>query len=343
MKDDVLTTDNFKLIVEHAPIGIVIVDKDLQWRLTNKRFGEITGYTRNELKRKTFLDITYKDDLENNIQLYEEMISGKIDEYSYEKRYVKKSGQIIWVRLNVAGVRFDGEYSYMIALIQDIDENKRRQSDLEFRNKELDTLFYKVSHDLKAPVASLEGICEVLATEFKVNGNESFSHLEATVRKLKNQNKLLFQLTEISELAAVKVESSFSSIVQGVLDTKDSLVGIELDVRDDRIKTDPYLLSIAFNHLIDNSILYSQSVPKINVSLSNLGRLTQIEFRDNGPGIDKDIIDRIFDMFFKGSEQSLGSGLGLYIVKKSVEKLEGEIEVVSREGAGTLFRIRLPY
>jgi PAS domain S-box-containing protein len=116
---NVFTYDNFQLIIEHAPIGIVIIDKNYKWLLTNKRFSEITGYSREELQHLTFLDITHKDDIELNLNLYGQLTSGKVDEYVYEKRYVRKNGQILWVRLTVAGVRIGGEYSYMIALIQD--------------------------------------------------------------------------------------------------------------------------------------------------------------------------------------------------------------------------------
>ena len=71
----------------------------------NQRFCEITGYARDELATKTFLDITYKEDVENNLNLYSRLLMGEVNEYFYERRYVRKNGQIIWLRLAVTAVR----------------------------------------------------------------------------------------------------------------------------------------------------------------------------------------------------------------------------------------------
>ena len=66
----VFSEENFRKIVEYAPIGILIIDRAMKWRFVNQRFCEITGYTREELANKTFLDITYKEDIENNLLLW---------------------------------------------------------------------------------------------------------------------------------------------------------------------------------------------------------------------------------------------------------------------------------
>lgn len=110
----VFSEQNFQKIIEHAPVGIVIIDKDLKWHLINQKFCEITGYTVRELKNKTFIDITYKEDINLNLSLYNQMINGVFNEYFYEKRYVRKDGKIIWVRLSVAAVYLHGEYSHMV-------------------------------------------------------------------------------------------------------------------------------------------------------------------------------------------------------------------------------------
>ena len=101
----------------------------------NQRFCEITGYARDELATKTFLDITYKEDVENNLNLYSRLLMGEVNEYFYEKRYVRENGQIIWLRLAVAAVRTDGEYSHMVVSFEDIDESKKYQHALELKKR----------------------------------------------------------------------------------------------------------------------------------------------------------------------------------------------------------------
>ena len=133
MTETIFSEDNFKRIIEHAPIGIVIIDKEFRWRLVNTRFCEIIGYRKKELVGKTFLDITYKEDRGQNLALYDKLTDGVIKEYSFEKRYVRKDGKIIWVRLTVAGVTIKGEYSHLIALIQDVDETKKFQNEILYK------------------------------------------------------------------------------------------------------------------------------------------------------------------------------------------------------------------
>src|SRR5437016_5077216 len=122
LSGSVFSEENFRKMVENAPIGILIIDRELKWRFVNQRFSEIVGYSKDELSRMTFLDITYKDDRQNNVDLYNQLTSGKVNEYFYEKRYVRKNGQVIWARLAVAGVRIDGEYSHMVVSVEDINE-----------------------------------------------------------------------------------------------------------------------------------------------------------------------------------------------------------------------------
>ena len=339
--ENVFTLDNFRLIIEHAPIGIVIIDKDLKWLLANRRFSEITGYTREELQGKTFLDITYKEDINKNINLYEKMTSGEVDEYTYEKRYLRKNGQIIWVKLTVAGVRFSGNYEYMIALVQDIDENKHYQSDLEYKNKELDTLFYKVSHDLKSPIASLRGLCDILRDELDLTNNPSFKHLEETIHKLRIQNELLVELTRINEYDFVDKRTTLHGIFENC--GTELLKNVHLTITPcDELKTDPFILSTVFTQLLKNSIHFNENKPNINIDIKIVASKYVIHYTDDGPGIDPSVAPHIFDMFFKGSENATGSGLGLYISKKAIEKINGTIEIENKESKGCTFKIIFP-
>lgn len=342
----VFSEENFRKIVENAPIGILIIDHQLKWRFVNQRFCEITGYSREELKNKTFLDITYKDDIENNLNLYHRLLSGELNEYFYEKRYVRKDGQIIWVRLAVSGVRTEGEYSHMVVSVQDIDQSKKYQRALELKNEELDTLFYKASHDLKSPVTTLSGLCHLLRLENPSLGeSDTFSHLERTVARLRAQNDGLLQLTRIRDYEPRSEAVLLKPLVDGAMNGL-SLNGadIRLTDLDVLINTDGELLSIAIQKMVENGLYYKKHSGHHHLFIDYVGMpdRSRITVSDNGIGIPSHQLDHIFDMFYRAGENSHGSGMGLYIARKAVEKLNGEIVVTSAEGQGSAFSIFLP-
>lgn len=342
----VFSEENFRKVIEHAPIGILIIDRLLKWRFVNKRFCEITGYSREELATRTFLDITYKDDVENNMNLYNQLLEGKLNEYYYEKRYVRKNGQIIWVRLSVAAVRIEGEYSHMVVSVQDIDESKRYERTLELKNEELDTLFYKASHDLKSPVTTLAGLCHLLKIENEYMGeSESFKHLEQTVARLQKQNEALLELTKIHDWKPRIEEISLEHLVKNVVQVA-SVNGTDIRLTDLQvtIPTDRTLLSIAIRKIVENGLQYKRSSahPRLMIDYVRAQDRVKISVSDNGTGIPQQELSHIFNMFYKASETSRGSGMGLFIAKKAVEKLTGEIVAYSVPEEGSTFSIILP-
>jgi PAS domain S-box-containing protein len=341
----IFSEENFKKIIEFAPIGIVIIDRDYNWLLTNRRFSEIVGYAHEELVGKTFLDITHPADRSNNVNLYQKMLEGEYNEYQYEKRYVRKDGKVIWARLIVSGVRIHGEYSHLIALVEDINEAKTYKQNLENKNKELDTLFYKVSHDLKAPVTTLQGLCHLLKLEAeKLADTQLFGHLEQTVARLQQQNESLLQLNNINDHLNNPTSIYLEKLVDTIVQQLDQPFTLEKNGLDAVIQADYYLLSMALKCIIENAIIFNESnevIIKISCS-SNAPDTITITVEANGPGISSDIVNEIFHMFYRGSSQSKGNGLGLYITRKAIEKMNGSIEVNSTPGSGSAFSIELP-
>lgn len=342
----VFTEENFQKIVEYAPVGILIIDGDLRWRFVNQRFCDIIGYSKAELANKTFIDITYTDDVKNNMDLYMKMLSGAVDKYEYEKRYVRKDGKVIWVHLNVSAVRKNGIYSHMVVTVQDIDENKRYREALELKNQELDTMFYKASHDLKSPVTTLQGLCHLLKIDHTILENDpSFIHLEQTVNLLRLQNQRLLMLTQINE-RIVDVGSVLLTKVVSNIEKQLKLRGTMVrHINLDRIiQVDTFLLNIVVTNIIENCLAHKppNRELKIEITLHQEPGRNLISISDNGMGIDPTLRAQAFDMFFKDSSSSKATGLELYIVKKAVDKLKGEIQLESEVDKGTLFSIFLP-
>ncbi|MBY0424795.1 MAG: PAS domain-containing sensor histidine kinase, partial [Cytophagales bacterium] len=235
----------------------------------------------------------------------------------------------------------------------DITDFKRASQDLMQANFELDTFVYRASHDLRAPLRSILGLINVAFLKPDI---ENIMHCLQMIRE--NVSKLdsfITDLTEYSRNNRISIEIvpiDFNSLVNEAFGNLKYMEGaekfkIELETKKlvGVFESDFKRLMVIFSNLLSNSIKYSKKTEsdflKIEVS-GNSSKSVSIKFTDNGIGIDNGHLDRIFDMFYRASEHSFGSGLGLYIVKQIVEKLHGSITVSSEIGKGTSFIIILP-
>lgn len=221
-------------------------------------------------------------------------------------------------------------------------------------NRELDSFVYSVSHNLKAPLMSVLGLLNLAKMEDEKHGNvftQYFGMMERSIHKLDDTLKEILEYSRNArnELTVERVD--IRKVINDNLERMQYLPGSELITKDVYIEgdaelfSDSYRLSVIFNNLISNAIKYSDPYKPnqflhIMVSVTE-DRLT-VEFEDNGIGIDNQYLKKVFDMFFRATLQKEGAGLGLYIVKETVEKLHGSIKIDSQPGIGTRFKIDLP-
>jgi signal transduction histidine kinase len=222
---------------------------------------------------------------------------------------------------------------------------------LEEANSELDTFLYRASHDMRSPVCSIIGLCNIasLLTE-----GEPKELIDRVVITTIGMDKLLKKLSIISE---INRPSNFSSIpmTEVIENVQHSFAKVILENRIDFvvkcpadlvIYSYPNLIQTIVANLTENALYYSSldetTRPRVEIVASVQDNSLHIQISDNGVGVDRTIINRLFDMFFKGSEYSKGHGLGLYIVKKAVLALEGEITAESEPGIFTKFEVILP-
>ena len=120
--------ERFRTTFEQAAVGISHVAADGHWLRVNKKLCDIVGYTPDELLRMTFQDVTHRDDIAADVEQAAKVAAGELDQYSLEKRYVRKNGELTWVNLTVAGVRdANQQFKYFISVIEDIDGRKRAE------------------------------------------------------------------------------------------------------------------------------------------------------------------------------------------------------------------------
>lgn len=169
----------FRATFENAAVGIAHVAPDGSWLRVNDKLCEVTGYSREELLTKTFQDITHPDDLQRDIALAARVLAGEIPNYSMEKRYFHKTGDVVWINLTVSLVRkANGAPDHFVSIVEDIDERKRAKRDLIDSQARLANLVESaataiVTIDVRGAIESINTATEKL---FGYDKNELVGH-----------------------------------------------------------------------------------------------------------------------------------------------------------------------
>ena len=229
-------------------------------------------------------------------------------------------------------------------------EDKNRE--LNKLNKELDSFVYSVSHDLRAPLASILGLLNISKLDKEAaNIPVYMNKIETSVNKLDDFIKDIISYSRNVRLKVEIEEVDIKLLVEDILEgleymnpRKDIEVIIDASANT-IIHSDRTRLYIVFNNIISNSLRYYKNYikdPFINIKIRVSDTKAIIIVEDNGIGIKPDRIGKIFDMFYRATSTSNGSGLGLYIAKESVAKLDGTISVESEFERGTKFTLIIP-
>ncbi|WP_316633856.1 HAMP domain-containing sensor histidine kinase [uncultured Flavobacterium sp.] len=233
--------------------------------------------------------------------------------------------------------------------------NKREIENQELRtaNYELDRFVYSTSHDLRAPLNSMLGLIEIAKDD--TNEEQTLEHLKMLNVSAKRLDSFICDILDYSRNSRMEVDMeqiNFTEILNDVtqnlkfIGDNNRTVEFKIEISGETsIYSDKNRLITIFSNLISNAIRYQNSQisnPFVSIKVDTSQTETRIEIQDNGIGIDKESQAKIFNMFYRVSQESVGSGLGLYIVKEAVSKLNGEIKVQSEIGEGTTFLIKIP-
>jgi len=240
-------------------------------------------------------------------------------------------------------------------------EKERKQSDKAIReqndelvkiNRELDSFVYSVSHNLRAPLMSVLGLLNLAKmNDNKEEMNQYFEMMEHSIQKLDHTLK---EILDYSRNARKEVDLNVVDIREVMQDCIERLLYMEgsekvtktMDISENSpLYCDAYRLLVIFNNLLSNSIKYrdpKKSENYVHFDIKIGKDLLTIRVQDNGIGVSDDFLPKIFNMFYRATERSEGAGLGLYIVKETVQKLGGDVEVQSEFGVGTTFDISIP-
>jgi signal transduction histidine kinase len=247
---------------------------------------------------------------------------------------------------------------YRLLFIEDIHEKKLSELELKQKseelleiNRQLDRFVYSVSHDLRAPLTSVLGLVHLMKKEYL--SPEILHYVDLEEKLLHRLDSFIKDLIDYSRNARLAVEKTEVNLQQMIANTLEQYSFLEnfnqLQINCNFNNGNTFLLdasrmNVVINNLISNAIRYLDTSKKsyLNISTQIENKHLKMIFEDNGIGIDAEHINKIFGMFYRANKNKSGSGLGLFIVKESIEKLGGTISVQSKLGEGTVFTLSVP-
>jgi len=353
---------NMNNIFEHTHVGYVLVDADLKLMSYNHT---AETFARDELHHQArigdfmpdYFTAARKDYL---LQATLEVLTGKF--FVFELNYVQEDNSMHWYNLRLLPIKnSEGIYDGLIVEIVNITQKKKEEqekekitTDLMYRNTALEQFTYIVSHNLRAPVASIIGLTSLL-TDMELTEQDKTEAIQGLATSSKKLDEVIVDINEILRIKNnVKDDKellSFTAIADEVktyilqyFKAQPFIIRTHFATIDSYLGIKSYVYSIFYN-LISNSIKYSKPglVPEIDIRSFVEDKTLILHFADNGIGINmKQNKDQLFGIYRRFHVHVEGKGLGLFMVKTQVEMLGGTIDVQSEEGMGTSFTIRLP-
>jgi PAS domain S-box-containing protein len=365
---EIATEERFRLFFRQSSAGIFLASPDGRIIEVNPAFCSFLGYTENELQDLTFAEIIHPDDHEMLRRVWDKAKESNGRASSMEERFLRKDGSMIWGE--VSRDRFydrEGKPLYILTIMQDISERKRREAalrgsgaksasralELEATNKELESFNYTVSHDLRSPLTSIGGFCELLLGLGKSHLDDQcksiIRHIGGTVRHMDQLIETLLNFSRISnrEMHRETVNLSLmANTVAAQLKMREPHRQVEFIVAERAVaEGDAKLLREVLENLLGNSWKYTGKQEKARIEFGFMERdgTTTYYVRDNGPGFDMAHAERLFIPFHRlhSREEFAGYGIGLSTAQRIISRHGGRIWAEGESGQGASFYFTL--
>lgn len=233
-------------------------------------------------------------------------------------------------------------------IVKDITSARQIARELKSVNEELETFIYRVSHDIRGPLASIQGLVNLAQAEtFSAKAEDLFSRIGQMTGRLDYIIRNLQDVVRIKQEEIELVPTSLGHVWQQTLQALgETARHVEFEMPEGEtgmLVTDQKLLTLALQRIVANAIMFAHPAryPEVVVRYAKVNsKYHQLTVTDNGIGIAPDQMENIFKMFFRGSILSTGSGLGLYLAQSAMSKLGGTIHAASVNGEGSVFTMR---
>ncbi len=346
-----------EIIFSSTQEGILLLDNEGRIILFNNAFEQlILAITSKKPAIGAYVwDITAPERAQTARQLFEFALTGQT--IKQEAFVNTPSGSVVRL-LRYEPVIIEEKIKYVTIISTDITEQKdiakkleTQYEELQKTNYELDRFVYSVSHDLRAPLSSILGLVNVAEME---NNSKELPYLVLIKDRIKHLDGFIKSILDYSRNARTVITPSLMPIRIVIQETMDSLqtmngfnsLNIQINLHEAvPFYSDLVRFSIIISNLITNAIKfqdYNKERSYLQLDIEVTEQTLRLVASDNGIGIAPDHLHKVFEMFYRGTDRASGSGIGLYLVKQTVEKMKGSITVTSELNNYTVFEIVLP-
>ena len=355
----------FRNIFNNVPIGVCYTDLRGHVKQTNPRFCELVGYTADELLRMTAMDFTHADDVAQDVAFTTQLIRGDFPLYRRHKRYITKSGRMLWVQSTVTLLRNeDGRPWRIVGAVEDITEHlrlaeaERAREAAEASNRAKSDFLSRMSHELRTPLNAMLGFAQLLELDQRHPLSSSqrpwVSQIQQAGWHLLEMINDVLDLSRIESgnlrlsIEALELNALLGATVH-MVDADARRRGIEISqvlspdatvLRGDATRVKQILIN-----LLSNAVKYNIDGGRIHIASRLQDDTVEITVTDTGLGMTEEQMRELFQPFNRlGRERSQqeGTGIGLVISQRLAELMGGTLRARSVPGEGSSFTLALP-
>ncbi len=362
VRDQLLASEErFRRVFEDGPVGMSITTQDLRFVRVNAAFCQMVGYSEAELMQMTVADISYPEEMAENLRVLRAMYEGEVPAFQLEKRYLTKSGATICAQVTSAMIQsaFDAP-QFGLAIIEDITERKQAETALHDLAALKSDFVALVSHELRAPLTNMNGAIELIGDRAGELPADTRRTLEILSQQTNRLTQLVASILDVSRLDAGQLPITLGPVAVDVIAAQ-AIAAVSAQEPAPNVRltvlgplplawADEVYVRQVIDNLIRNAVKHSAAAAAIAIELRATDEHVLIFVTDNGRGIRIEEQQHIFDAFFRSPHAGAttdGHGLGLYFARKLIEAQGGTIAVQSpayddAAAPGTRFSIRLP-
>ena len=330
-----LSEARFRAALEGAPIGTALVSVEGRWLQVNAALCDIVGYSRAELMKLTFQDITHPDDLGEDLALVDDMLSGRIASYSLDKRYIRKDGAAIWVRLSASLARdVHGAPEFFISQIENIDERMRQQQQIRAALSEKEMLLREVYHRVKNNLQVIRSLLNLQSRTLpQGEARRAMQETAARVRSMALVHEKLYQSGNLSSIAMREFTRDLIAQVRESTGLDTDRVSIETEIAELSMGPDTAIpLGLMMNELISNCVKHgfpNGRRGRIVVRLVARDDGAELVVEDDGVGLPE------------GFDPAQSKSMGLRLATSLARQLGGPLEHQSQRDRGSRFSVAI--